>query len=122
MPPTSQTPLGNSTADAKRRQGSGTSVSGKQDPTWIVSIVPEVNARTVARSLVESVGGRLRFVYRHVHNGFAFDGPVEAATEIHTNASVADVRRARSRKPRSSQTSEELHSSEVSLFLDPSNP
>lgn len=104
MTPTMRSPLGNSTADMKRRSyGSRASKSGVHDPTWIVSVVPGVKAGNVARSLVDSVGGRLRFVYRHVHNGFAFDGPAEAARKIHTNTDVAQVRRTRSRRSSGSQ-------------------
>ncbi len=99
MAPTSKIPLGNSAADMKRRsQGSEASTPGAHDHTWITSIVSEVKAGTVARSLVESAGGRLRFVYHHVYNGFAFDGPVGAAAVIRANANVTQVRRVRPRR------------------------
>lgn len=94
MAPTSKIPLGNSATDMKQRSGG----SGAHDPTWIVSIVSEVKADTVARSLVESAGGRLCFVYRHVHNGFAFDGPAEAAAVIRADANVTQARRVRPRR------------------------
>jgi len=94
MTTTSKISLGNSATRTKRQSGG----SSTHDPTWIVSVVSEVKADTVARSLVESAGGKLRFIYRHMHNGFAFDGPARAAAVIRADANVTQVRRVRPRR------------------------
>ncbi len=69
-----------------------------QELTWLVGIIPEITAGTVADKLVESVGGRLLYVYRNVCNGFAFDGSTRAAAAIAQNESVVRVRQTRRKR------------------------
>ena len=81
---------------------SATPPPGEDRATWIAKVSPQVDAGAIARSLVHETGARLLYVYRHVFNGFAFDGSAAAATKVSTDADVVRVQQVRPKRPRNS--------------------
>ncbi|MCL1588425.1 MAG: hypothetical protein M3092_08400 [Actinomycetia bacterium] len=78
------------------RAGSGSVQRAERTFTWIADIDPGVRSDSVARDVVASVDARLLFIYRHVRNGFAFQGSEQAAAAVADAGPVIRVRRTRS--------------------------